>query len=64
MENAGPLTAQNLSQKLANVLVSNFCFAESKKEQVVSYLRGLSVSEGMRKLQAMPLSLAEKMEIR
>ncbi|XP_039681475.1 transmembrane channel-like protein 6 isoform X3 [Perca fluviatilis] len=37
---------------------------ENKKEQLVSILRGLSVSEGMRKLQASPLSLAEKMEVR
>ncbi|XP_070779500.1 transmembrane channel-like protein 6 [Enoplosus armatus] len=37
---------------------------ENKKEQLVSNLRGLSVTEGMRKLRAMPLSLADKMEIR
>ncbi|XP_076609805.1 transmembrane channel-like protein 6 [Chaetodon auriga] len=37
---------------------------ENKREQLVSNLRGLSVSEGMRKLRAMPLSLAEKMELR
>uniref|UniRef100_A0A096M5X4 Transmembrane channel-like protein n=1 Tax=Poecilia formosa TaxID=48698 RepID=A0A096M5X4_POEFO len=38
--------------------------AETNKEQLVSDLRGLSESEGMRKLRAMPLSLADKMEIR
>ncbi|XP_049418234.1 transmembrane channel-like protein 6 isoform X3 [Epinephelus fuscoguttatus] len=37
---------------------------ENKKEQLVSSLRGLSVSEGMRKLRAMPISLADKMEVR
>ncbi|XP_044037256.1 transmembrane channel-like protein 6 [Siniperca chuatsi] len=37
---------------------------ENKREQLVSNLRGLTVSEGMRKLRAMPLSLADKMEIR
>lgn len=37
---------------------------EKEKEQLVSNLRGLSVSEGMRKLRATPLSLAEKMELR
>ncbi|XP_070703714.1 transmembrane channel-like protein 6 [Pempheris klunzingeri] len=37
---------------------------ENKREQLVSNLRGLSVSEGMRKLRAMPLSLVDKMEIR
>ncbi|XP_074512701.1 transmembrane channel-like protein 6 isoform X1 [Sebastes fasciatus] len=37
---------------------------ENKKEQLVSNLRGLSVSEGMRKLRAAPLSLADKMEVR
>nr|XP_033500270.1 transmembrane channel-like protein 6 isoform X1 [Epinephelus lanceolatus] len=37
---------------------------ENKKEQLVSSLRGLSVSEGMRKLRATPISLADKMEVR
>ncbi|XP_041812894.1 transmembrane channel-like protein 6 isoform X2 [Chelmon rostratus] len=37
---------------------------ENKKEQLVSNLRGLSVSEGMRKLRSTPLSLADKMELR
>ncbi|XP_036944190.1 transmembrane channel-like protein 6 isoform X2 [Acanthopagrus latus] len=37
---------------------------ESKKQQLVSNLRGLSVSERLHKLRAMPLSLADKMEIR
>ncbi|XP_070838187.1 transmembrane channel-like protein 6 [Chaetodon trifascialis] len=37
---------------------------EKEMEQLVSNLRGLSVSEGMRKLRATPLSLAEKMELR
>ncbi|XP_078125358.1 transmembrane channel-like protein 6 isoform X2 [Sander vitreus] len=37
---------------------------ENKKEQLVSILRGLSVSEGMSKLRASPLSLADKMEVR
>ncbi|XP_030263770.1 transmembrane channel-like protein 6 [Sparus aurata] len=37
---------------------------ENKKQQLVSNLRGLSVSERLRKLRAMPLSLADKMEIR
>ncbi|XP_028455042.1 transmembrane channel-like protein 6 isoform X2 [Perca flavescens] len=40
------------------------CNEENKKEQLVSILRGLSVGEGMRKLQASPLSLADKMEVR
>ncbi|KAM4534883.1 transmembrane channel-like protein 6 [Fundulus diaphanus] len=44
-------------------LVGSRC-AESSKEQLVSDLRGLSVSEGMRKLRAMPLSLVDKREIR
>ncbi|PWA17756.1 hypothetical protein CCH79_00008386 [Gambusia affinis] len=38
--------------------------AETNKEQLMSELRGLSESEGMRKLRAMPLSLVDKMEIR
>ncbi|XP_042361831.1 transmembrane channel-like protein 6 [Plectropomus leopardus] len=37
---------------------------ENKKEQLVSNIRGLSVNEGMRKLKATPLSLADKMEVR
>uniref|UniRef100_UPI0037E96B62 transmembrane channel-like protein 6 n=1 Tax=Semicossyphus pulcher TaxID=241346 RepID=UPI0037E96B62 len=37
---------------------------ENKMEQCASILRGLSAAEGMRKLRAMPLSLAEKMKIR
>ncbi|XP_035990098.1 transmembrane channel-like protein 6, partial [Fundulus heteroclitus] len=44
-------------------LVGSRC-AEGSKEQLVSDLRGLSVSEGMRKLRAMPLSLVDKREIR
>ncbi|XP_032399952.1 transmembrane channel-like protein 6 isoform X1 [Etheostoma spectabile] len=39
-------------------------YEENKKEQLVSVLRGLSVSERMRKLRASPLSLADKMEVR
>uniref|UniRef100_A0A3B4YBT7 Transmembrane channel-like protein n=1 Tax=Seriola lalandi dorsalis TaxID=1841481 RepID=A0A3B4YBT7_SERLL len=45
-----------------NLLVSNFWLTENK-DQLASDLRGLSVSEGMRKLRAMPLSLTEKMKI-
>ncbi|XP_022608302.1 transmembrane channel-like protein 6 isoform X2 [Seriola dumerili] len=37
---------------------------EENKEQLASDLRGLSVSEGVRKLRAMPLSLTDKMKIR
>ncbi|KAM4717002.1 transmembrane channel-like protein 6 [Anableps anableps] len=37
---------------------------ETNKEQLASDLRGLSMSEGMCKLRAMPLSLVDKMEIR
>lgn len=37
---------------------------ENKKEELVSNLQSLSVSEGMRKLRATPLSLADKMEVR
>ncbi|XP_019116582.2 transmembrane channel-like protein 6 [Larimichthys crocea] len=37
---------------------------ENNKEQLVSTLKGLSVSERMRKLRAMPLNLENKMEIR
>ncbi|KAK2833416.1 hypothetical protein Q5P01_017305 [Channa striata] len=37
---------------------------ENKKDELLSSLRGLSVSEGMRKLQAMPLSLADKKELK
>ncbi|KAK2893797.1 transmembrane channel-like protein 6 isoform X2 [Channa argus] len=37
---------------------------ENKKDQLLSSLRGLSVSEGLRKLRAMPLSLADKMELK
>ncbi|XP_073349807.1 transmembrane channel-like protein 6 [Pagrus major] len=37
---------------------------ENKKEQLVSNLRGLSVSERLRKLRAMTFSLAYKIEIR
>ncbi|KAM7386937.1 hypothetical protein PAMA_009523 [Pampus argenteus] len=36
---------------------------ENKDEQLVSSLQGLSVRDGMRKLRAMPLSLANKMEL-
>uniref|UniRef100_A0A3B4UDU2 Transmembrane channel-like protein n=1 Tax=Seriola dumerili TaxID=41447 RepID=A0A3B4UDU2_SERDU len=46
-----------------NLLVSNFWSTENK-EQLASDLRGLSVSEGVRKLRAMPLSLTDKMKIR
>ncbi|XP_040919244.1 transmembrane channel-like protein 6 isoform X2 [Toxotes jaculatrix] len=37
---------------------------ENKKEQMTANLRGLSVSEGMRKLRAMPLSLSDKRHLR
>ncbi|XP_063760737.1 LOW QUALITY PROTEIN: transmembrane channel-like protein 6 [Eleginops maclovinus] len=37
---------------------------ENQNEQLVSKLRGLSVSEAMRKLRATPLSLADKMRVR
>ncbi|XP_029292613.1 LOW QUALITY PROTEIN: transmembrane channel-like protein 6 [Cottoperca gobio] len=37
---------------------------ENKKEQLVSDLRGLSVSEAMCKLRATPLSLTDKMKVR
>ncbi|KAM3598836.1 uncharacterized protein V6R79_023181 [Siganus canaliculatus] len=37
---------------------------ENKKEHLVFFLRSLSVTEAVHKLQAMTLSLAEKMEIR
>ncbi|KAM7371948.1 hypothetical protein PAMP_009148 [Pampus punctatissimus] len=37
---------------------------ENKEEQLVSSLQGLSVGDGMRKLRAMTLSLAKKMELR
>lgn len=43
---------------------SNLCAAENNMDQLVSSLQGLSVSEGTRKLRAMPLSLADKIEIR
>lgn len=43
---------------------SNLCTAENNMDQLVSSLQGLSVSEGTRKLRAMPLSLADKIEIR
>ncbi|XP_035853030.1 transmembrane channel-like protein 6 isoform X3 [Sander lucioperca] len=46
----------NIEEELSN--------EENKKEQLVSILRGLSVSEGMSKLRASPLSLADKMEVR
>ncbi|KAF0032734.1 hypothetical protein F2P81_015024 [Scophthalmus maximus] len=36
----------------------------NKKEQLVSNLRGLSASEAMRKLRALPFCLADKMELR
>lgn len=41
----------------------HFWFPENK-EQLLSNLQGLSVNESLRKLRAMPLSLADKMEIR
>ncbi|XP_039977262.1 transmembrane channel-like protein 6 isoform X3 [Xiphias gladius] len=44
--------------------VAGLSAEDNKREQLVSNLRGLSVSEGMRKLRAMPLSLANKMELR
>ncbi|XP_014873322.1 transmembrane channel-like protein 6 [Poecilia latipinna] len=47
-----------------NLAGSGLWCAETNKEQLVSDFRGLSESEGMRKLRAMPLSLADKMEIR
>uniref|UniRef100_A0A3B4GYG6 Transmembrane channel-like protein n=1 Tax=Pundamilia nyererei TaxID=303518 RepID=A0A3B4GYG6_9CICH len=43
---------------------SNLCAAENNMDQLVSSLQGLSVSEGTRKLREMPLSLADKIEIR
>ncbi|XP_032442315.1 transmembrane channel-like protein 6 [Xiphophorus hellerii] len=47
-----------------NLAGSGLWCTETNKEQLVSDLRGLSESEGLRKLRAMPLSLADKMEIR
>ncbi|XP_005454979.1 transmembrane channel-like protein 6 isoform X1 [Oreochromis niloticus] len=47
-----------------NTEASNFCAAENNMDQLVSSLQGLSVHEGTRKLRAMPLSLADKIEIR
>ncbi|XP_029364236.1 transmembrane channel-like protein 6 isoform X2 [Echeneis naucrates] len=44
--------------------VDNTNSEENKTEQFASSLRGLSLSEGMHKLRAMPLSLRDKMEIR
>ncbi|KAG7242854.1 hypothetical protein INR49_018109 [Caranx melampygus] len=44
--------------------VEEIVIEENKKEQMASDLRGLSVSEGVCKLRAMQLSLADKMEIR
>ncbi|XP_044187483.1 transmembrane channel-like protein 6 isoform X1 [Thunnus albacares] len=39
-------------------------FTENEKEQLLSRLQGLSVADSMRKLRAMPLSLADKKELR
>lgn len=57
-------SSPNVSAAADHLVVSNFWFTENKREQLVCNLRGLSASEGMRKLRAMPLSLADKMEIR
>uniref|UniRef100_A0AAQ5YK82 Transmembrane channel-like protein n=1 Tax=Amphiprion ocellaris TaxID=80972 RepID=A0AAQ5YK82_AMPOC len=47
-----------------DLIGSNFWFIEDNKEQLVANLQGFSVSDGMCKLRAMPLSLADKLEIR
>lgn len=57
-----PLTT--VRSDLSYATDSNLCAAENNMDQLVSSLQGLSVSEGTRKLRAMPLSLADKIEIR
>ncbi|XP_069559020.1 transmembrane channel-like protein 6 [Brachyistius frenatus] len=47
-----------------NLNGSNVGLTEDHREQLVSDLRGLSVSDGMRRLRALALSLAAKKEIR
>ncbi|KAM9346651.1 transmembrane channel-like protein 6 [Symphorus nematophorus] len=63
-ENFVQADIEEISSEVDNLVLSNFWFTENKKEQLLSNLRGLSASEGMRKLRAMPLSLADKVEIR
>lgn len=58
------ITVVTKSADQVQQIISNFWFTENNKEQLVSTLKGLSVSERMRKLRAMPLNLANKMEIR
>lgn len=64
IESVQLLIAPNIQRLVINWSFLTFWFTENKKQQLVSNLRGLSVSERLRKLRAMPLSLADKMEIR
>ncbi|XP_051244904.1 transmembrane channel-like protein 6 [Dicentrarchus labrax] len=59
-----PHTSRTIQEDTVQADMEEISTEENKKEQLVSNLRGLSASEGMRKLRAMPLSLADKMEIR
>ncbi|XP_015227644.1 PREDICTED: transmembrane channel-like protein 6 [Cyprinodon variegatus] len=51
-------------ERAENVAGSSLCGVGDHMEQLLSHLRGLTVSEGMRKLRTTPLSLADKREIR
>ncbi|XP_035511251.1 transmembrane channel-like protein 6 [Morone saxatilis] len=59
-----PHPSRTIQEDIVHADMEEISTEENKKEQLVSDLRDLSASDGMRKLRAMPLSLADKMEIR
>uniref|UniRef100_A0A7N6BEL9 Transmembrane channel-like protein n=1 Tax=Anabas testudineus TaxID=64144 RepID=A0A7N6BEL9_ANATE len=52
------------SYRCSGLIFNFFSFAENDKELLLASLRSLSVNDRMRKLRAMPLSLAHKIELR
>ncbi|XP_059203092.1 transmembrane channel-like protein 6 [Centropristis striata] len=59
-----PQPSRPIQEDLIQAETEEISSEENKKERLVSNLRGLSVSEGMRKLRGTSLSLADKMEVR